>query len=64
MTETVRVPRPIKVVSYQSSTILITEYVKFSGLRTFQGVLGQQLAKYTFIQAFYTNQLISNLSIF
>ncbi len=48
LTETVQVPRPIKVVSSQMSTILITEYIKFSELDTFQGELGQKLAKYTF----------------
>lgn len=46
MAEAVRVPRPIKIIFSQNTTILITEYINFSGLEVFQCELGQQLAMY------------------
>ena len=52
MAKAVRVPRPIKVISSNNTTILLTEYIQFSGLKVFQGELGNQLAVY----------IISNLS--
>ncbi|XP_032799089.2 fructosamine-3-kinase isoform X2 [Daphnia magna] len=42
--ESVRVPRPIKIIFSQNTAILITEYIKFKGLEVFQGELGQHLA--------------------
>ncbi|XP_046631726.1 ketosamine-3-kinase-like [Daphnia pulicaria] len=44
MANAVRVPKPIKVVSSYNTTILITEYIQFRGLKVFQGELGHQLA--------------------
>jgi hypothetical protein len=49
MANAVRVPKPIKVVSSYNTTILITEYIQFRGLKVFQGELGHQLAMYFII---------------
>lgn len=41
----VNVPKPIKVISSTTSTLLVTTYLQFSSLDKFQGELGSRLAK-------------------
>ena len=42
----VRVPKPIKVFTFEDTTLLVTEFLHFTGLDSFQAQLGEQLAKY------------------
>lgn len=42
---TVLVPKPIRVISCRTATVLVTTYVEFKSLNRFQGDLGSRLAK-------------------